>query len=123
MARSEFERKLIHDAMERMETAIEYYHDIDTALVLMRLCKYIAGDDFQVEIEKDEEYPFLDDSIDGYLTVRTCNVLKNRGILTIGELIKKSEDELWRMRYMGKKTFSEIKAFLTEKGLKLKGEK
>ena len=123
MARNEFERKLIHDAMERMETAIEYYHDIDTALVLMRLCKYIAGDDFQVEIEKDEVYPFLDDAIDDYYTVRTCNVLKNGGIFTVGELIKKSEDELWRMRHMGKKTFSEIKAFLAEKGLKLKGEK
>ena len=31
MARSEFERKLIHDAMERMETAIEYYHVTEEA--------------------------------------------------------------------------------------------
>lgn len=123
MVRNEFERKLIHDAMERMETAIEYYHDIDTALVLMRLCKYIAGDDFQVSIEKDKEYPFLDETIDGYFTVRTCNVLKNGGILTIMDLLRKSEDELWRMRYMGKKTLAEIKSFLAEKGLKLKGER
>ena len=123
MARSEFERKLIHDAMERIETAIEYYHDVDTALVLIRLCKYIAGDDFQVGIDKDEEYPFMDETIDGYFTVRACNVLKNGGILTILDLLRKSEDELWRLRYMGKKTYAEIRQFLSEKGLKLKGEK
>ena len=123
MARSEFERKLIHDAMEKMETAIEYYHDIDMALVLMKLCKYIAGDDLQVWIEKDEKYPFLDETIDGYFTVRTCNVLKNGGIITIMDLLRKSEDELCRLRYMGKKTLVEVKSFLAEKGLKLKGER
>ena len=122
MARNEFERKLIRDAMVQMEKCYAN-NDMDSVLMLIRLCKYIAGDDFQVRIEKDEDYPFLSDAIDGYFTVRARNVLKNGGIFTVGELIKKSEDELCRLRYMGKKTFSEIKSFLAEKGLKLKGEK
>lgn len=122
MARNEFERKLIHDAMEQMEKC-HANNDMDSMLMLIRLCKYIAGDEFQVCLEKDDECPFIDDTIDGYLTVRACNVLKNGGVFTVRELIKKSEDELWRMRLMGKKTFSEIKKFLAEKGLKLKGEK
>ena len=48
------------------------------------------------------------------LSARAGNCLKNAGISTIGELIKRSENELADMRNFGKKSFDEIKAKLKE---------
>lgn len=52
-------------------------------------------------------------------TVRTDNVLKAVGILTIHELVKKTELDLLKIPNMGKKTLTEIKDVLESKGLYL----
>lgn len=46
----ENEKKLIHDAIEQIKKCHEK-HDMESVLVLIRLCKYIAGDSFQVSLE------------------------------------------------------------------------
>ncbi|MCH5294392.1 MAG: DNA-directed RNA polymerase subunit alpha [Treponema sp.] len=53
------------------------------------------------------------------LSVRSSNCLKNANIKTIGELTKKTEDDITKTRNFGKKSLEEIKAKLEEHGLTL----
>ena len=53
------------------------------------------------------------------LSVRSSNCLKNANIHTIGELTKKTEDDITKTRNFGKKSLEEIKAKLEERGLTL----
>lgn len=53
------------------------------------------------------------------LSVRSSNCLKNANIHTIGELTKKTEDDLAKTRNFGKKSLAEIKDKLQEHGLTL----
>ena len=53
------------------------------------------------------------------LSVRSSNCLKNANIHTIGELTRKSEDDITKTRNFGKKSLEEIKAKLEERGLSL----
>ena len=95
----------------------------------------IAKDYFAIFVNFNEnDYPTGDDPIEGdeqirkllttsveelELSVRSSNCLKNAGIKTIGELTKKTEDELSKTRNFGKKSLEEIKAKLEEHGLTL----
>jgi len=53
------------------------------------------------------------------LSVRSSNCLKNANIHTIGELTRKTEDDITKTRNFGKKSLEEIKAKLEERGLSL----
>lgn len=53
------------------------------------------------------------------LSVRSANCLKEGRIKTIGQLAKKSEEELLKMRNFGKKSVEEIKEILKSYGLSL----
>lgn len=53
------------------------------------------------------------------LSVRSSNCLKNANIRTIGELTRKTEDDLAKTRNFGKKSLAEIKDKLREWGLTL----
>lgn len=53
------------------------------------------------------------------LSVRSVNCLKNAQIKTIGELTRKTEDEIAKTRNFGKKSLAEIKEKLQEWGLGL----
>ena len=53
------------------------------------------------------------------LSVRSSNCLKNANIHTIGELTKKTEDDITKTRNFGKKSLEEIKTKLEEHGLTL----
>jgi len=50
------------------------------------------------------------------LTVRSYNCLKRAGIQTIDELTQKTEDEMMRIRNLGKKSYKEIKEKLASIG-------
>jgi len=53
-------------------------------------------------------------------SVRTYNCLKKDNILTIGELVQKSEHDLMGIRNFGKKSLNEVKEKLAQLGLSLK---
>lgn len=53
------------------------------------------------------------------LSVRSSNCLKNANIRTIGELTRKTEDDIAKTRNFGKKSLTEIKEKLQEWGLSL----
>lgn len=95
----------------------------------------IAKDHFSIFINFDESLVSASDEIDETeenvrkllntsveeleLTVRSSNCLKNANIRTIGDLTKKTEEEIAKTRNFGKKSLSEIKEKLKEWGLSL----
>jgi DNA-directed RNA polymerase subunit alpha len=54
------------------------------------------------------------------LSVRSYNCLKRAGIQTVDELTQKTEDEMMKVRNLGKKSLKEVKDKLTEMGLGFK---
>jgi DNA-directed RNA polymerase subunit alpha len=95
----------------------------------------IAKDHFSVFINFDENSMGTEDDIDDdnehikkilstpveelELSVRSSNCLKNANIKTIGELTRKTEDDIARTRNFGKKSLQEIKEKLKEWNLSL----
>lgn len=53
------------------------------------------------------------------LSIRSANCLKAAGIKTIGELVRKKEEDLLACRNFGKKSLDEVKSKLKELGLSL----
>ncbi len=51
------------------------------------------------------------------LSVRSYNCLKRAGINTVGELVRKPEDEMMKVRNLGKKSLEEVEQKLDELGL------
>ncbi|MCH4266139.1 MAG: DNA-directed RNA polymerase subunit alpha [Solobacterium sp.] len=54
------------------------------------------------------------------LSVRSYNCLKRAGIQSVDELTQKTEDEMMRVRNLGKKSLKEVKDKLTELGMSFK---
>ena len=95
----------------------------------------IAKDHFSVFINFDENNLGSDDDFDEdderirqilntpveelELSVRSSNCLKNANIKTIGELTRKTEDDIAKTRNFGKKSLQEIKEKLKEWNLSL----
>ncbi len=52
------------------------------------------------------------------LTVRSYNCLKRAGINTVGELVRKTENEMMKVRNLGKKSLGEVEEKLEELGFK-----
>lgn len=80
--------------------------------------EYSGGD----ELDEGDEMvrQLLNTSVEGLeLSVRSSNCLKNANIHTIGELTKKTEEDITKTRNFGKKSLEEIKAKLEEHGLTL----
>lgn len=78
----------------------------------------------QVEEEKIEAEEFFDPILlrpvdDLELTVRSANCLKAENIFYIGDLIQRTEVELLKTPNLGKKSLTEIKDILAQKGLSL----
>lgn len=53
------------------------------------------------------------------LSVRSFNCLKRAGINTVNDLIEKSEEEMMKVRNLGKKSFDEVREKLTTLGFSL----
>ncbi len=74
-----------------------------------------------VEKEEDESVKVLELSIDELeLSVRSYNCLKRAGINTVEELTNKSQDDMMKVRNLGRKSLEEVVAKLKELGLTLK---
>lgn len=74
------------------------------------------------ELDEDDEKirQFLNRPVEELeLSVRSANCLKNANIRTIGELTRKTEDDIAKTRNFGKKSLTEIKEKLLELNLSL----
>ena len=110
---------------------------VSTLMEQLKPFKYIYGA-IADEIEKDEEVPDLppvDDSErqedensqkldrtieDLDLSVRSFNCLKRAGINTVKDLVAMTEEELIKVRNLGRKSLEEVKKKLEDDGLSLK---
>ena len=54
------------------------------------------------------------------LSVRSYNCLKRAGIQTVEELIQKTEEDMMKVRNLGKKSLKEIKEVIASYGLSFK---
>lgn len=80
----------------------------------------IVGGDEEVDEEEERIKTILDTPVEELeLSVRSSNCLKNANIKTIGDLTRRSEDEIAKTRNFGKKSLLEIKEKLSEWGLGL----
>ncbi|HOC34399.1 MAG: DNA-directed RNA polymerase subunit alpha [Ruminococcus flavefaciens] len=79
----------------------------------------------EVLVEKDEKgkEKILEMTIEDLdLSVRSFNCLKRAGINTVDDLINKSEEEMMKVRNLGKKSFDEVKKKLQSLGFDLSSE-
>lgn len=83
----------------------------------------IGGVEIMVEKEEDKKEKVLEMTIEELdLSVRSYNCLKRAGINTVEELAEKSEDDMMKVRNLGKKSMEEVKLKLQELGLGLRSE-
>ncbi len=79
----------------------------------------VIGDE-EVDEEEEKIRQLLDTPVEELeLSVRSSNCLKNANIRTIGDLTRKTEDEIAKTRNFGKKSLTEIKERLKEWNLSL----
>ena len=79
-----------------------------------------AGDDPDERGDPDERLRLLDTPVDALdLSVRAINCMRNEYIRTIGDLSRKSEEDIGRVRNVGNLTLAEIRNRLSERGLHL----
>lgn len=79
----------------------------------------------EILVEKDEKgkEKILEMTIEDLdLSVRSFNCLKRAGINTVDDLINKSEEEMMKVRNLGKKSFDEVKEKLESLGFELSSE-
>ncbi len=82
-----------------------------------------GADDVEIMVEKEEEEKdrLLDMSIEELdLSVRSYNCLKRAGINTVEELIRRTEEDMMKVRNLGKKSLQEVKEKLAALNLSLR---
>lgn len=76
-----------------------------------------------IEKEEDNKEKRLEMTIEELdFSVRSFNCLKRAGINTVGELINKTEEEIIRVRNLGKKSLEEVETKIASLGLSLRRE-
>ena len=96
--------------MEHLELFIDLTDEIDNL-------------DIMIETEEEDKDKIMETTVEELeLSVRSSNCLKRAGINTVEELIDKTEDDLMKVRNLGKKSLQEIKDKLEELDLELKEE-
>ncbi|MCD5326013.1 MULTISPECIES: DNA-directed RNA polymerase subunit alpha [Pontibacillus] len=77
--------------------------------------------EIMVEKEEDQKEKVLEMTIEELdLSVRSYNCLKRAGINTVQELAQKSEEDMMKVRNLGRKSLEEVKHKLEELGLGLR---
>ena len=79
--------------------------------------------EIMIEKEEDQKEKVLEMTIEELdLSVRSYNCLKRAGINTVQELANKSEDDMMKVRNLGRKSLEEVKHKLDDLGLGLRKE-
>ncbi|HET7657637.1 MAG TPA: DNA-directed RNA polymerase subunit alpha [Bacillales bacterium] len=79
--------------------------------------------EIMIEKEEDQKEKVLEMTIEELdLSVRSYNCLKRAGINTVHELTQKSEEDMMKVRNLGRKSLEEVQEKLNELGLGLREE-
>lgn len=93
---------------------------IDHLYSVVELSNKAMAEDFMIERKNEESSRNLEKPIEDLdLSVRSYNCLKRAGIHSLGELIEKTEEDMTKVRNLGKKSLKEVKQKLEELGLGL----
>lgn len=85
------------------------------------LTEHVNEVEIMVEKEEDKKEKVLEMTIEELdLSVRSYNCLKRATINTVEELIQKTEEDMMKVRNLGKKSLEEVQKKLAELGLSLK---
>ncbi len=91
--------------------------------LFINLTEEVDEEEVVAEEEESELEKVLELTIEELdLSVRSYNCLKRAGINTVEELIRKTEDEMMKVRNLGKKSLEEVQNKLQELGLSLRKE-
>jgi len=95
----------------------------DHVEIFVGLSATIAGMDILIARDEDRALRILEMSIEEMdLSVRSYNCLKRAGIYTVEDLTKRSEDDMLKVRNLGRKSLDEVIYKLQNLGLDLKKE-
>ena len=90
-------------------------------MVIQNLNEYIQEREYMIQKEEKVTNSKLDMKIEDLdLSVRSYNCLKRANINTVGELTQKTEEEMMKVRNLGRKSLKEVVQKLREIGLDLK---
>ena len=88
--------------------------------LFVNLCDEAAETEIMVENDEKGKEKALEMTIEELdLSVRSFNCLKRAGINTVGDLINKSEDDMMKVRNLGRKSLEEVMAKLDSLGFTL----
>jgi DNA-directed RNA polymerase subunit alpha len=88
--------------------------------VVVELSEKAKEEDYMVERESEQNSQILEMQIEDLdLSVRSYNCLKRAGIHTVDELTHKTEEDMMKVRNLGKKSLKEVKQKLEDLGLSL----
>lgn len=89
--------------------------------LFITLTDHVSNVEIMVEKEEDIKEKVLEMTIEELdLSVRSYNCLKRAGINTVDELAQKSDDDMMKVRNLGRKSLEEVQKKLLELGLGLK---
>ena len=90
-------------------------------MLFIELTEHVNEVEIMVEKEEDEKEKVLEMTIEELdLSVRSYNCLKRAGINTVDELIQRTEEDMMKVRNLGKKSLQEVKDKLAALNLSLK---
>lgn len=89
--------------------------------LFMQFIDNVKSVEIMVKKEDEKKEKILEMSIEELdLSVRSSNCLKRAGINLVDDLVKKTEDEMMRVRNLGRKSLDEVTQKLASLGLSLK---
>ncbi len=89
--------------------------------LFINLTDHVQGVEILVEKEEDKKEKILEMTIEELdLSVRSYNCLKRAGINTVDELVQRNEEEMMKVRNLGRKSLEEVQQKLSALGLTLR---
>lgn len=89
--------------------------------LFITLTEHVSDVEIMVQKEEDTKEKVLEMTIEELdLSVRSYNCLKRAGINTVDELIQRTEEDMMKVRNLGKKSLEEVQNKLSELELSLK---
>lgn len=89
--------------------------------LFITLTEHVGNVEIMVEKEEDKKEKVLEMTIEELdLSVRSFNCLKRAGINTVEELTQKTEEDMMKVRNLGRKSLEEVQQKLEALGLSLK---
>lgn len=90
-------------------------------MLFINLTDHVQGVEILVEKEESKKEKILEMNIEDLdLSVRSYNCLKRAGINTVEELVQRDEEEMMKVRNLGRKSLEEVQQKLNALGLSLR---